>query len=135
MAVLSGASASGELRTADFVARRESDKPGRSALAGPECWTIHASPAWTLEHLEREASDVQRLLLEKLFAHVGPASRLIGAQAHRWRYARVAVAAGAEFLEDESGAVVACGDWCAGDGIERAYLSGVAAAGALLRQA
>ncbi|MDX2017536.1 MAG: NAD(P)-binding protein [Planctomycetota bacterium] len=134
LAVVSGATPVGKIRAPEFAAYRESDKPGRSAVAGHECWTIHASPAWTREHLEREPADVQARLLEVFFAHAGPPSRLIGAQAHRWRYARVASPAGAEFLEDESGAIIACGDWCLGDGVARAYLSGVAAAGALLRQ-
>jgi predicted NAD/FAD-dependent oxidoreductase len=53
------------------------------------------------------------------------------AMAHRWRHARVRQPLGVDCVLHESGRLVVCGDWCLGDSVEAAWLSGLAAAGRL----
>jgi len=116
------------------LAVRNASKPGRGAA---ETWVLHASHEWSSERLEEGREEVAEAL-ERAFRDlarggvrgVGVAHR----SAHRWRYGRVDDAAGRDALYDESRALVLAGDWVAGPGVERAFLSGCAAAGHLLRE-
>ncbi len=109
---------------------RETSKPGRPAV--PEGWTLQATPAWTTRHLERSPEEVLPLLLAEFRRLVGPTPEPRHASAHRWRYARPTVAWPARFAFDPAAGAGACGDWCGGDGVQAAYLSGVALAGRLM---
>lgn len=105
---------------------RNGSKPGRS---GDETWVVHASAAWSSEHLEAGADWAARQLTRSLADVVGsalpsPASCI----AHRWRYARTTKPLGAECLYDAGLRLGVAGDWCLGDRFECAYLSGRALA-------
>ena len=82
--------------------------------------------------MEKEAA-VEALLPEFL-AHIDQPDRAPDyVMAHRWRYARVAKAAEAPFLVDETGALFAIGDWCLGPRVECAFESGYAVADHIIR--
>ncbi len=107
-----------------------SSKPGRDpALA----WVAHASSAWSEAHLERSPNQVSAELSEALCRrlNVDPATISL-ATVHRWRYAQcdAPLDQGCLWQADQSLAVA--GDWCAGNRIEGAWLSGQAAADRLL---
>ncbi len=112
-------------------AARNNSKPGRPAT---ESWTVHCAPDWSRRHLEEEPAAV----LTEICAELG---RVTGhdfggpafAQAHRWRYARVAAAAGQPCLFDVERRLGACGDWCLEGRVEAAYLSGAAMARRVLQ--
>jgi predicted NAD/FAD-dependent oxidoreductase len=109
---------------------RDRSKPGRG---GAESWVVHANPDWSREHLEDDAATAVEALFEAFAGSVDvdqPAPTY--ARAHRWRYARVETAVGADCLFERSGLIAACGDWCLGPRVEAAFLSGAAAAGRLL---
>ena len=109
----------------DWIALNSS-KPGRE---GPPSWVAHASPAWSLENLERPLEEIAALMLPMLYDRLGvdPASARHVA-AHRWRYARVTTALEAPFARNEAGTLYAGGDWCLGARAERAWESGLAIA-------
>ena len=105
-------------------------------------WVLHAQPAWSAAHLDLAAADAIPLLMQALAKARGsalpPPARIA---AHRWRYARVA----APLLEacgwDATLRLGCAGDAWAGapsehgvvpDGVERAWLSGLALAAAAL---
>ncbi|MGP1394433.1 MAG: NAD(P)/FAD-dependent oxidoreductase [Inquilinaceae bacterium] len=108
-----------------WVARNGS-KPGRT---NEECWVLHADATWSAAHLEEPAERVAALLLAAFWRSTGlkPAqpSHLT---AHRWRFARAVRPLDTGFLFDRDLGLGACGDWCLGDRVESAYLSGVALA-------
>ncbi|MEM8935547.1 MAG: FAD-dependent oxidoreductase [Pseudomonadota bacterium] len=105
---------------------KNSSKPGREH--GIETWVAHASPTWSQENLELSAEAVASTLWRKLPAIFGCACpEPIYLAAHRWRYARVARAAEKPLLTDETGSLLAIGDWCLGPRVECAFLSGSAA--------
>ena len=112
-----------------WVARNNS-KPGRPDA---EAWVLHASPAWSLEHLEVERGDAARWLLDAFRLAVGgldgEPTRL---DAHRWRFALPTEPLPEPFLYDEHLRLGACGDWCGGPRVEGAFLSGLALAQRLL---
>jgi photolyase PhrII len=131
---------------------RNQTKPGRNAAFGGEHLVIHSTPDWGNAHCDESATEVQTHLLTALADVLGhELSEPILVQAHRWRYARPAplqgtsdelITAGANLrrslLDLERQGLVLCGDGLfdtptACCGVEAAFLSGVAAAGSVLR--
>lgn len=106
----------------------ETRKPGRSA---GERWVVHASHAWSRKHLEESPEAVGLALLDAFWATTGARPQKPVVQARLWREARVATPVGVPCLFDSALRVAAAGDWCLGNSLEAAFLSGSAAAGRL----
>lgn len=101
---------------------RESSKPGRGAI---ERWTVQASAAWSTEHLSDDEPRVQAKLL-KAFAEVtGIRAQPAHAEVRRWRYARTLQPLGRSHLWDPQVRLGLCGDWCLGQRVEHAFVSGL----------
>jgi predicted NAD/FAD-dependent oxidoreductase len=103
---------------------RNNSKPDRPVQ---ECWVLHGSPEWSDAHMDAQPHVVVDTLLGSFFDVTGcgssdPESKL----AHRWRYARVAQPVDVDFLYDPKLGIGVCGDWCRGDRVEDAYMSGLA---------
>ena len=101
---------------------RESSKPGRTQV---ERWTIQASPQWSREH---ENDDAQRVTekLGKAFAEItGIRAAPTYAQAHLWHHAQTTHPLGQPFVWDASRQIGLCGDWCIGNRVEHAFVSGL----------
>lgn len=112
---------------------RESSKPGRERS---ERWVLHGTSSWSAEHLGADGPTVTRLLLRALRDSTGatlPPIRSV--EAHRWGYARAEMPLQVDCLYSSSEGLGACGDWCRGDRVEDAFLSGAAMADEILRDA
>ncbi|MGE8294544.1 MAG: NAD(P)/FAD-dependent oxidoreductase [Pseudomonas sp.] len=114
----------------DWLARNRS-KPGRDNHL--DTWVLHASSAWSRQHLD--------LAREAVIEHLhGAFAELIGCAvpppvftlAHRWLYARPAQTHQWGALADADLGLYACGDWCLSGRVEGAWLSGQDAARRLL---
>jgi predicted NAD/FAD-dependent oxidoreductase len=106
-------------------------KPGRPEHA--QCWVVHASPAWSRDHLEEDARDVAQWLWEEFARACGIRNAAPShLRAHRWRHAFAEQPLGQPCLVDEESAAGACGDWCIAPRVEAAWESGRALAHALL---
>ena len=105
---------------------RQDVLPGRD---GVERWVVHARDSWSAEHLEEPAEVVAAALSEAFEQVTGVAAD--GLRAHRWRYSRVTRSLGVDHLEHDG--LILAGDGCLGGRVEDAWLSGCAAAGAVLR--
>lgn len=105
---------------------RDSSRPGRAA--SPECWVVHATPAWSREHLEDAAETVLPLLQAAFTAATGITALPTYAAVHRWRYALADTPLGVPALWDGAAGLGMCGDWCLGARVEAAFLSGQALA-------
>jgi predicted NAD/FAD-dependent oxidoreductase/deoxyribodipyrimidine photolyase len=106
---------------------RQDVLPGRD---GPPRWVAQGSAEWTRENLELDKETAGRVLASGFMAvtDLQPTRFL----AHRWRYARVATPMGVDHIWDRG--IGIAGDACLGSTVEQVWLSGVAAAGALLRE-
>jgi predicted NAD/FAD-dependent oxidoreductase len=94
---------------------------------------VHASPQWTREHLEADARDAARLLLNEFAQAVGQTlPPPVHVEAYRWRHAFVEQALGLPCLVDEEIAAGACGDWCIAPRVEAAFESGRSVAHSVL---
>ncbi|WP_263140528.1 FAD-dependent oxidoreductase [Pseudomonas sp. RIT-PI-AD] len=114
----------------DWLARTRS-RPGRETQ--PDTWVLHASSAWSRQHLDLPKDAVIEHLhgafAELIGCAVPPSSFTL---AHRWLYARPAQAHQWGALADADLGIYACGDWCLSGRVEGAWLSGQEAARRLL---
>lgn len=106
---------------------RNSSKPGRSG----ETFVLHATPQWSLAHIDDDSADVAQALLKAMRSQSGlgadlPDPTYIAAK--RWLHALVETPLDAPFLANDSNTLIACGDWCIGARIEAAHQSGLAVA-------
>jgi len=108
---------------------RDRSKPQRGLA---ETWVLHASADWSAAHVDDDADSVGPFLLNA-FADLVRARLPLPAHlsAHRWRHACGNPPAHHGALIDAGAGLVACGDWCAGNRVEGAFLSGTAAADAV----
>ncbi|TVS15847.1 MAG: FAD-binding protein [Gammaproteobacteria bacterium] len=111
------------------LACREAAKPGRSDAG---CFTFHATPSFSREHLEQTPNAVAERLAPAVSRLLGRHVAASELRCHRWRYARAAAPLMDNFSLPGSGLFL-CGDWLSLQGdLEGALLSGAAAAGRLL---
>ncbi len=109
---------------------RNSTKPGRDSS---ESIVIHASPEWSIENLERDASSIS----DEIFAEFQKVIGLVvevphSIQSHRWRYSIPTKSYPNRCAVNHDRTVFASGDWAGGPKVEGAFLSGAAAAGRIL---
>lgn len=105
-------------------------KPGR-----PDAPTlmVHAGPAWSNARIDGDRARVEQDMLAQTLSKTGLSTDDIAyTTLHGWRYAAVSHGAGQACLIDTSQRLIAAGDWCLGGRVEGAYLSGLAAADAVL---
>jgi predicted NAD/FAD-dependent oxidoreductase len=121
---------------------RNDRRPGRAAPAGQCTWVAQASAAWSLQHLEDEAPQVERVLLQALLKTLAGAAgvelKLHHTAVHRWRYALAAQPVQAPDSTpwwDAASGLGVCGDFTRGADIEAAWLSGHQLAHTLLASA
>ncbi len=109
---------------------RDTGKPGRPSRG--ETWVVHASDAWTRDHLEDDKDVAANALLEAFTAVVAGLGADVPSpvltMAHRWRYALVEQPVGVPALFDAERGLGACGDWCLGPDVADAWRSGQALA-------
>lgn len=108
---------------------KNSTKPERPQEPG-ESFVLHASAEWSHTHRDATAEEVLPMLLEAFFATTGvrPLEPTF-AQALWWKHATVEKALGEDCVWDAGLQLAVCGDWCLGNTVEHAFLSGSAAAG------
>jgi renalase len=95
--------------------------PGMNGAS--ECWSFHLDGQWSRQNLELEPAAVVDLLrpeIKRLFGTDAPPHF----SAHRWRYALASAPLGEACVEVETENLTLVGDWCLGDRVEHAWLSG-----------
>lgn len=114
----------------DWLARNRT-KPGRDSRL--DTWVLHATSTWSKEHLDLPKEAVIEHLhgaFAELVHCTMPAPSFT--LAHRWLYARPAIAHEWGALADADLGLYACGDWCLSGRVEGAWLSGQEAARRLI---
>ena len=101
---------------------RENSKPGRAAI---ERWTVQASPAWSIKHLEDDEERVKAKLLKGFAEITGIRATPTHAVVHRWRFAQTQKPLGLSHIYDQDLGIGLCGDWCLGHRVEDAFVSGL----------
>ena len=101
-------------------------KPGRPHAPA---WVAHAAPSWIEDHLDLSKDEAAERLFV-LFHEVVDLPPIPPAYlaAHRWLYGQTKTPLGAPCIVKPRQKLVLAGDWCLGDRVEHAFLSGTAAA-------
>jgi renalase len=113
---------------------RNDRRPGRPGFAGQSHWVVHATPAFTTEHLEQAPEAVAAKLQTGLDEYLGQPLRWYQCLVHRWRYAHAPAArinTEPPFWWDAQQRLGVCGDFLAGGGVEGAWLSAQALSAAM----
>lgn len=92
--------------------------------------TLHANPAWSLEHWDTPHDEAEAALLAAAGDHIGDAT-VIASQFKRWRFATPVTVWPDASWSDETRTVVLGGDAFAGPKVEGAVTSGLSAAQSL----
>lgn len=100
---------------------RDSSKPGRT---DPGIWVLHATSDYSTAHLEQAPETVGPALAAHFQHLAGLEQQPAILRTHRWRYSQCAAPLDTGFLLDRDRGVGVCGDWCNGDRVEGAWLSG-----------
>ena len=108
---------------------RESSKPGREPV---ERWTVQASAAWSVEHLQDTPLRVKDKLLKAFSEVTGIRAEPAHAVTHRWLYAQTTAPLGTSHVWNPQSQIGVCGDWCLGHRVENAFVSGLELALAML---
>ncbi|MFM8575753.1 MAG: NAD(P)/FAD-dependent oxidoreductase, partial [Limnohabitans sp.] len=110
---------------------RESSKPAREPI---ERWTVQASASWSAEHVNDTPERVTAKLLKAFGEVTGKRATPAHAEVHRWLYAKTAQPLGQSHLWFKAEGIGLCGDWCLGNRVEDAFVSGLELALAVLRK-
>jgi len=112
------------------AAARNSSRAGRGE---GEVWVVHGSADFSAENFEADEAAISEALLAALAtARDGEMPEPAERKVLRYAQARVGAALGEPCLAGGRGRLVACGDWCLGPRLEAAFVSGTAAAEAVL---
>ncbi|HSG95588.1 MAG TPA: FAD-dependent oxidoreductase [Afifellaceae bacterium] len=111
------------------VAYRNNSKAARPET---ETWVVHGTQDWSESVLEDDPQDSATALLAAFRDVAGVVPNPVYLSGHRWRHAYVETSLGVACLSGGNHRIAACGDWCLGARVEAAYLSGRAAAEAVL---
>ncbi len=101
---------------------RESSKPGRAPI---ERWTVQASAAWSAEHAGDDGARVTAKLLKAFGEVTGVRATPAWTEVRLWPQARTLRPLGRPFIWDARRGIGLCGDWCLGDRMEDAFVSGL----------
>jgi len=101
---------------------RESSKPGREPI---ERWTVQASPEWSAEHERDDPARAGAKLLKAFTEVTGIRATPAWSQALLWQHARTLQPLGQAFLWEAELGLGLAGDWCLGDRVENAFISGL----------
>ena len=101
---------------------RETSKPQRR---GVERWTVQASSDWSLEH----ARDTPERVSAKLLKAFGEVTGIRATPGHTqvtfWPHARTSAPLGRSHVWMPASGIGLCGDWCLGQRVEDAFVSGL----------
>lgn len=136
-----------EFPTDDTLSRliRDDLKPGRERIADRSTIVIHATVGWSEEHKATGREQVTQLLTDACIDRIGSILdrdrsdfAVSSAIAHRWGSAFPVEGVSERCARDEAKNLTICGDWMGWStldlGIESAWMSGRAAARAILNQ-
>ncbi|MBU3584266.1 FAD-dependent oxidoreductase [Polynucleobacter sp. 15G-AUS-farblos] len=105
---------------------RNQSKPHRNSNSNGkdnETWTIHASPSWSQDNIELEATEASAKLIE-CAKKLGLDCTHAEISTHRWRYASGSAKPSPECILILTQNLGFCGDWLNGGRVEGAWLSG-----------
>lgn len=98
-----------------------------------ERWVAHATTTWAAANQDADPDWVKDQMVEALCDVLDVPTTLVNhADVHRWLYARAPKPLGQAYILDADKGIGLCGDWCLGEQVEAAFLSGLKLADAMI---
>ena len=93
---------------------------------------IHSTNTWAEKNIEKNDEEIADILFENLTkilmtidnSYENLAKNIDHRDVHRWAHAKTKHKAGSDFLINENQSLGFCGDWCIGNRVEDAFVSG-----------
>jgi hypothetical protein len=105
----------------------------RQISGGPGLWAVHSSNEFAETYLEASVEEASTRAASALMGLLGLPWPVEVEASHLWRHARPEKSMGGFWLGDRENRVALIGDGIAGEGVERAWESGLRLAQALLQ--
>lgn len=105
----------------------------RQGSGGPGLWAVHSSHEFAETYLEASVEEASTRAASALMGLLGLPWPVEVEAAHLWRHAKPVASSDGFWLSDRESRVALIGDGVAGEGIERAWESGVRLAQALIQ--
>lgn len=105
----------------------------RQTAGGPGLWAVHSSHEFAETYLEASEMEASNRAASALMGLLGLPWPVEIEASHLWRYARPESTAGGFWIGDRENRVALIGDGVAGEGVERAWESGLRLAQAMLQ--
>ncbi len=105
----------------------------RQTSGGPGLWAVHSSHEFAETYLEASVEEASTRAASALMGLLSLPWPVEVEASHLWRYARPEATAGGFWLSDRENRVALIGDGIAGEGVERAWESGVRLAQSLIQ--
>ena len=109
------------------------DMAVRQTADGPGLWAVHTTHEFAETYLEASEMEASNRAASALMGLLGLPWPVEIEASHLWRYARPETSVGGFWLGDRENRVALIGDGIAGDGVERAWESGLRLAQAILQ--
>lgn len=109
-----------------------SDSSSRTDNNSVNGLVIHSTNTWAKENMKKENDEIADILFENLItilmtvdtSYQNLAQSIDHKDIHRWAHAKTKHKLGKDFLINEDQNLGFCGDWCVGDRVEDAFVSG-----------
>ncbi len=124
-----GGPAANVIKFDDHLLKLAVRQPG----GGPGLWSVHSSHEFAETYLEASVEEASNRAASALMGLLGLTWPVEIEASHLWRNARPETPVGGFWLSDRESRVALIGDGIAGDGVERAWESGVRLAQALVQ--
>lgn len=86
---------------------------------------VHSNNEWASENIEKDPAVIEGAMLAALREILPELAAPNHQSLHRWRYARCEDYLDQDYLLDKTNRLAAVGDWCRGNRVEDAFLSGL----------
>ena len=121
----------GGLENNNIIARHENSRLGQDLKL--DCWTVHSKKVYGQNWCHLNKEEIKNRLLDDFkqldFKNF---SKPVYAAGHRWRYGFTKRSLNTDYIYDENNKIGVCGDWCKGNTVIDAAISGVSLAEKIL---
>ncbi len=120
------------LENDNIFAQHENDRAGQNLQL--DCWTVHSKPLYGKSWKQLSKEEIKFKLLEEFKSfQFNNFTDPIYTAGHRWLYGFGETPLGSNFIYDRNFKIGICGDWCKGDTILDAAISGTALAEEIIK--
>ena len=115
----------------NIIAHHENSRIGQDLLL--DCWTVHSKKTYGQHWIDLDKDEIKDLLLNNLKElDLENFTKPVYSAGHRWLYGFTEKSLNLDYIYNDHHNIGICGDWCRGDTVIDAVISGVSLAEKIL---